>query len=162
MDQIQYEMRTAIGPLYLVASKDGLQGVFFNKRPIKSIQGLGLVKPEEKILSKAVRQIEEYFTGKRKQFDISLNFSGTVFQKQVWRELSKIPFGKTASYSDIARRVKNPRAVRAVGSANGKNPACIIIPCHRVIAADGSIGGYSGGIKIKQRLLKFEQINSSN
>jgi methylated-DNA-[protein]-cysteine S-methyltransferase len=103
--------------------------------------------------------LDEYFDGRRKRFDIPFSLSGTNFQKQVWKELSKIPFGKTVSYKDIARKIKNPKAVRAVGSANGKNPMCIIIPCHRVIAADGSIGGYSGGITNKQKLLRFEGIN---
>lgn len=157
MGQIQYVIKSKIGPLHLVASKDGLQGVFFDKQAVKAVKNLNRLKPEEKILGKAALQLEEYFAGKRKKFDIALNFSGTSFQKQVWRELSKIPFGKTVSYRDIAKKIKNPKALRAVGSANGRNPMCVIVPCHRVIAADGSIGGYSGGIPIKQQLLKFEQ-----
>ena len=84
--------------------------------------------------------------------------AGTAFQKKVWQELYKIPFGKTAAYKDIAKGIKNAKAVRAVGSANGKNPICVIIPCHRVIAADGSIGGYSGGSDIKKKLLKLEGV----
>jgi methylated-DNA-[protein]-cysteine S-methyltransferase len=159
MDQIQYAMKSKIGPLYLVASKEGLQGVYFNKQRIKSVRKLGPSKPEEKILSDTVRQVEEYFAGQRKRFDLAFDLSGTAFQKHVWRELFKIPFGRTVSYKEIAQRIKNPKAVRAVGSANGKNPVCIIIPCHRVIAADGSIGGYSGGIHIKQKLLKLEGVN---
>jgi methylated-DNA-[protein]-cysteine S-methyltransferase len=156
MGPMQYVMKSKVGPLYLVASKDGLQGVSFNKKRIRSAKVLGSSKPEEKILSKTAKQLKEYFAGRRKQFEIPFNLSGTYFQKKVWKELSKIPFGKTLSYKDIARKIKNPKAVRAVGSANGKNPVCIIIPCHRVIAADGSIGGYSGGIKIKKQLLKLE------
>lgn len=156
MDQIQYEMKSKVGPLYLVASKDGLDGMHFNKQRVKLVKKLGASKPEEKILKNAVGQVEEYFAGRRKQFDIAFNLAGTSFQKQVWRELFKIPFGKTVSYKDIAKRIKNPKAVRAVGSANGKNPVCIIIPCHRVIAADGSIGGYSGGLDKKRKLLKLE------
>jgi methylated-DNA-[protein]-cysteine S-methyltransferase len=158
MEQIQYQMKSKIGPLYIVASKDGFHGVFFNKQPIKLVKKLGMSKPEEKTLSKVVGQLEEYFAGQRKRFDLTFNLSGTHFQKQVWRELFKIPFGKTVSYKDIAQRIKNPKAVRAVGSANGKNPVCIIIPCHRVIAADGSIGGYSGGLHKKRQLLKLEGI----
>ncbi len=155
MYSIQYSIRTPVGPLYLVASKIGLEGVFFNKQNAPIVKVLGS-KPEEKILNSTSKQIQEYFSGQRKQFDIILNLSGTSFQKKVWRELYKIPYGKTVSYGDIARRIKNPKAVRAVGSANGKNPICVIIPCHRVIASDGSIGGYSGGLKIKHQLLKLE------
>jgi len=156
MDQIQYEMKSKVGTLYLVASKDGLEGMHFNKQRVQLVKKLGASKPEEKILKNAVGQVEEYFAGHRKQFDIAFNLAGTSFQKQVWRELFKIPFGETVSYKDIAKRIKNPKAVRAVGTANGKNPVCIIIPCHRVIAADGSIGGYSGGLDKKRKLLKLE------
>ncbi len=157
MDQIQYEMRTKVKPLYLVASKNGLQGVFLRKQPIKSVKTLNRSSAEERILSDAVKQLEEYFSGKRKKFDINFNSSGTDFQMKVWKELSRIPFGKTVSYKDIARKIKNPNAVRAVGTANGKNPMCIIVPCHRVIAADGSIGGYGGGIAMKRQLLDLEK-----
>jgi len=115
--------------------------------------------PAEKILRETVRQLQEYFAGRRTQFDIVLGLAGTSFQKQVWKELSKIPFGKTVAYKDIAGRIKNPKAVRAVGSANGKNPVSIIIPCHRVIAADGTMGGYGGGLTVKQQLLKLEGVS---
>ena len=156
MDQIQYEIKSPLGPLFLVATSEGLKGLLFNKQGIKATKKLGVSKPE-KILSKAACQLEEYFAGKRRRFDIDFDLSGTAFQKKVWKELFKIPFGKTVSYKDIAQRIKNPKAVRAVGSANGKNPVCVIIPCHRVIAADGSMGGYSGGLDIKRKLLKLEQ-----
>jgi|CXWL01.1.fsa_nt_gi methylated-DNA-[protein]-cysteine S-methyltransferase len=156
MDQIQYQFKSKIGPLYLVASQKSLQGVFFDKQPTKLIKKLDPSKPEQKILGQAARQLEEYFSGQRKKFDFTFDLSGTAFQRQVWGELSKIPYGKTVSYRDIAQRIRNPKAVRAVGSANGKNPVCIMIPCHRVIAADGSIGGYSGGLDIKRKLLKLE------
>ena len=149
-------MKSKVGPLFLVASKDGLEGMHFNKQRVQLVKNLGSSKPEEKILKDAVGQVEEYFAGNRKQFNITFNLAGTPFQKQVWGELFKIPFGKTVAYKDIAKRIKNPKAVRAVGSANGKNPVCIIIPCHRVIAADGSIGGYAGGLDIKKKLLKLE------
>ena len=158
IDQIQYEMRSKIGPLYLVASREALHGVFFNKQPVKLVKNLGSSKAEEKILNKAVIQLKEYFAGQRKKFDLVFDLSGTPFQKQVWKELFKIPYGKTVAYKNIAQNIKKPKAVRAVGSANGKNPLCIIIPCHRVIAADGSIGGYSGGLNIKRQLLNLEDI----
>jgi methylated-DNA-[protein]-cysteine S-methyltransferase len=95
--------------------------------------------------------------GKRREFDLELDFSGTPFQESVWKALREIPFGKTISYKQLAVMIRNPKAVRAVGSANGKNPIAIIIPCHRVIAADGSIGGYSGGIENKEKLLAWEK-----
>ena len=154
--QIQFKKESPIGPLYLVASPQGLQGVFFNKQRFLVLKVLG-EKQEEKIIRTTARQLDEYFSGTRKKFDIPFDLSGTPFQRQVWMELFKIPFGKTVAYKDIAARINNPKAVRAVGSANGKNPVCIIIPCHRVIAADGSIGGYSGGLHIKRQLLKLEQ-----
>src|SRR4030095_12293191 len=101
--------------------------------------------------------LKEYFSGVRHDFDLPLDIQGTAFQKRVWEQLRRIPYGKTASYRDIARMIGKKTAYRAVGNANGKNPLCIIVPCHRVIAADGSLGGYSGGLKIKTQLLKLEQ-----
>ena len=104
----------------------------------------------------ARRQIREYFRGERRRFDLELNPSGTEFQRRVWRALSEIGYGEVCNYADIARRIGKPGAARAVGQANGANPIPIVIPCHRVIAADGSIGGYSGGLATKKRLLALE------
>ncbi len=160
MSQIQYEMKSPVGPLYLVANDTGLQGIFFDKQSLSLKRTLQLGTASDKILIKTIAQLEEYFAGKRKQFDINLSFSGTPFQQHVWHQLTKIPFGQTVSYKDIAKRIKNPKAVRAVGTANGKNPFCIIVPCHRVIAADGTIGGYGGGIANKRKLLELEQNKS--
>jgi methylated-DNA-[protein]-cysteine S-methyltransferase len=157
MNPIQYEMKTPVGPVYIVTSAKGLQGIYWQKQNVKSVQHLDPKRAEDKLIIKAVKQLKEYFSGKRKEFDIDLNFSGTVFQNRVWKALSEIPFGKTVAYKDIAQKIKNPKAVRAVGTANGKNPFCIIVPCHRVIAADGSIGGYGGGISVKRRLLEIER-----
>jgi len=157
MSQLQYLMKSKIGPLYLVASEKGLQGVFWKEQPVPLAISLKSANPETKILKQTQQQLEEYFTGKRKSFDIPLDFKGTEFQTQVWKELSRIPYGKTFSYSDIAKKLGRDKAVRAVGTANGKNPICIIIPCHRVIAANGTLGGYSGGLKIKTTLLELEQ-----
>jgi methylated-DNA-[protein]-cysteine S-methyltransferase len=157
MSQIQYEMSSPVGPVYIVASTKGLQGINWQKQSVKCVSRLDPKRTEDKLIIKAVKQLKEYFAGKRKEFDIDLNFTGTVFQNRVWKALSEIPFGKTVAYKDIAQKIKNPKAVRAVGTANGKNPFCIIVPCHRVIAADGSIGGYGGGTSVKRQLLKIEQ-----
>ncbi len=154
----QYKIASPIGSLYLVASSKGLQGIYWDKQPDQLLKTLDRARPQEKILDDASKQLAEYFAGKRQCFDIPFDVKGTPFQKRVWEELSKIPFGQTVSYQDVARRIKNPKAMRAVGSANGRNPICIIVPCHRVIAADGTIGGYAGGIDIKQKLLKLENI----
>ncbi len=103
-----------------------------------------------------VRQLEEYFNQKRKTFDLNLNPQGTEFQMQVWERLEKIPFGETKYYGQIAEEVGNPKASRAIGMANNKNPIPIIIPCHRVIGKDGSLTGFASGLDVKQQLLSLE------
>lgn len=110
------------------------------------------------LTDKAARQLDEYFCGTRFDFDIPLNLRGTDFQKAVWRALLEIPFGETRSYKQIAQAVGNPKAYRAVGSANNRNPVWIIVPCHRVIGSDGSLTGYGCGISVKEKLLEFERI----
>jgi methylated-DNA-[protein]-cysteine S-methyltransferase len=158
MSCFQYHLRLKVGSLFLVAAENGLMGSFFNKQNVPLVESLKITRSQDKILHTAAQQLTEYFNAERQQFELPLIFVGTVFQKQVWRALATIPFGKTVSYQEIARRIKNPKAVRAVGSANGKNLFCIIIPCHRVIAADGSLGGYAGGLAMKRRLLKLEKV----
>ncbi len=111
------------------------------------------------VINKTISQLKEYFSGKRKEFHIPLKIEGTVFQKNVWEALRKIPYGETRSYKEIAIMAGNEKACRAVGMANNKNPIPIIIPCHRVIGADGKLVGYGGGIDIKIKLLKLEQNN---
>ncbi len=155
----QWYMKTNFLPVYLVASDHGLQSITWEKKPITLLKSLDGSEPVVKILAQASRQLKEYFDGQRKRFDLPFDVTGTDFQKSVWAALSKIPFGKTVSYADIALQIKNPKAVRAVGSANGKNPIPIIVPCHRVIASDGTLGGYSGGLHIKTRLLKLEGVS---
>ncbi len=108
------------------------------------------------LVEMTVRQIREYFEGNRRDFDVAMDPQGTPFQKAVWRRLLEIPYGRTASYGDIARAVGNPRAVRAVGGANGRNPIAIIVPCHRIIGSDGSMTGYGSGIWRKEWLLEHE------
>lgn len=114
------------------------------------------------ILLQCKRELEEYFAGKRKEFEVKIKPEGTIFQKKVWSELKKINYGDTTSYGVIAKKLKNPDAVRAVGLANGKNPIAIILPCHRVISEDGKLTGYAGGLWRKQWLLEHEGNVSGN
>ena len=110
------------------------------------------------VIDKAIKQLDEFFAGQRKIFDIPLLFVGTDFQKTVWNELQKIPFGKTVSYGEMARRIGIPKAVRAVANANGANSMSIFAPCHRVIGSDHSLTGYGGGLDAKRTLLKLEGV----
>ena len=115
------------------------------------------LKKQTSLIYNAVTQLREYFEGKRTQFDLPLRPQGTAFQQSVWQALLKIPYGKTCSYQDIAIEINNPKAVRAVGGANNKNPIIIVIPCHRVIGKNGSLVGYGGGLDIKEYLLNHEK-----
>lgn len=112
---------------------------------------------ETALLKKTETELREYFAGRRKNFDLPINPVGTVFQKKTWKILREIPYGTAISYAELARRIGQPKACRAVGNANGRNPLPIIIPCHRVIASDGSLGGYGGGTALKQKLLDLEK-----
>lgn len=132
------------------------------KEPDKAIIEEGLGKKSESgniVINKTIKELDEYFAGRRKEFDIPLLFAGTDFQKKVWKELFNIPYGQTVSYMDIARRIKKPKAVRAVASAIGANSISIIVPCHRVIASNNTLGGYAGGLKAKKALLERESVN---
>ena len=117
--------------------------------------GDGWILSEEKTRP-CVKQLEEYFAGERRRFDLPLDLRGTDFQQRCWQALLKIPYGETRSYADIARAIGQPSAVRAVGLANGQNPVAIVVPCHRVIGSDGSLTGYGGGLEIKRKLLELE------
>jgi methylated-DNA-[protein]-cysteine S-methyltransferase len=154
----QWKFDSKVGPLYLVASAKGLKGVYVERQNIEMVKSL----KHSKILQDTVDELSEYFNGDRKKFDIPLDIEGTEFQKRVWNQLRKIPFGKTFSYKELATQIKNEKACRAVGTANGKNPLCIIIPCHRIIAADGTLGGYSGGLDLKIKLLELEGKSFAN
>jgi O-6-methylguanine DNA methyltransferase len=139
-----------IGPLTLVASDKGLVALEFGKRKHPEC-----VEDARK-LAPYRRELQEYFAGKREAFTIPLDIRGTEFQKRCWQQLLKIPYGETRSYRDIAEAIGNRNAVRAVGLANGQNPIAIIVPCHRVIASDGTLCGYGGGLHIKEELLRLE------
>lgn len=115
---------------------------------------------ETELIRETKRQLDEYFAGKRKDFDVPTRLNGTEFQKRVWLALRDIPYGKTASYRDIAAAVGCPKGYRAVGMANNRNPISIIYPCHRVVGSDGSLTGYGGGLDVKAKLLELERRNS--
>jgi methylated-DNA-[protein]-cysteine S-methyltransferase len=128
-------------------------GIFF---VTKKVPGC-FEERETPLIKKAAGQLEEYFEGKRKKFDLPLALHGTDFQVTVWKALQKIPYGKTISYGELAAMIGNPKACRAVGMANNRNPIPIIIPCHRVIGKDGSLTGYAGGLEMKRTLLEIEE-----
>lgn len=152
----QWKIGSPVGPLFLVASAQGLSGLYWVRQSAPMIASLRARAPEAAWLKRAVAELQEYFAGTRREFSLPLNPEGTPFQQSVWRELQRIPFGETVTYGELARRVGRPKAVRAVGTANGKNPLSILVPCHRVVAANGKLGGYNGGAARKERLLKFE------
>jgi len=131
--------------------------VFDNSwREFTAQRQLNLLQKKDKIIIETVKQLKEYFNKKRKIFNLPIEYSGTVFQKQAWKTLQEIPYGQTISYTEQAFRMNKCKAMRAVGGANAKNNICIIIPCHRVIGKNGNLTGFSGGVSIKARLLQFE------
>ena len=145
---IQY-YKSLIGDLKITASETALL-------KIEHVTELG-ENTGNSITKKTQMQLEDYFLGKRKSFDIPLDLQGTDFQKQVWQALIQIPYGKTCSYKELAQAIENPKAIRAVGGANNKNPVSIIVPCHRVIGANRKLVGYAGGLDRKEALLALEQ-----
>jgi methylated-DNA-[protein]-cysteine S-methyltransferase len=145
-------LETPIGELRLVASVAGLRSVYF---PGPTPE-LNAVEGDSPVFAEAATQLHEYFAGERTRFDLPLDLVGTLFQLEAWRGLAEIPFGETVSYGEQARRLGRPDAVRAVGAANGRNPVPIVLPCHRVIGADGSLTGFGGGLHVKQALLDHE------
>ncbi|MBX3199965.1 MAG: methylated-DNA--[protein]-cysteine S-methyltransferase [Labilithrix sp.] len=154
-------MRSPVGPLVLVGAVGSrgldLRGIYFEGAP-----HAGGVVPEEareddEAFGEVITQLRAYFDGTRTTFDVRIAPRGTDFQREVWRALAAIPYGETKTYAEIARAIGRPRAVRAVGAANGKNPLSIVVPCHRVIGRDGTLTGYAGGIDTKRRLLELER-----
>ena len=153
-------LESPIGPLMLTSDGTAVTGLFMepSRRELKTAEGWVedlTIAP----LPAAVQQLNEYFAGARRGFDLPLRFDGTAFQRRVWEELRKIPYGETWSYGQLARRIGNPGASRAVGLANGRNPISILAPCHRVIGADGSLTGYGGGLDRKRWLLAHEGLH---
>ena len=148
-----------IGKLTVGCSDKGVRTLALgNSSPTNGTGANGSRSARSAQLAKqAIAELREYVSGRRKRFTVPLDLQGTPFQMKVWKALLAIPYGETRSYQQIAREVGNPRASRAVGMANHCNPVGIIVPCHRVIASDGSLGGYAGGLKMKERILKLEQ-----
>lgn len=150
-------MDSPIGELLLVSDGDSIIQVSMDSETFSQ-----MIEPDWKnngnlsVLSLAEEQLKEYFAGDRKDFQIPLSYQGTAFQKKVWSELRKIPYGEVLSYGQLAERIGNPKSSRAVGLANGKNPIAILVPCHRIIGADGSLTGYAGGLHRKRFLLELE------
>jgi methylated-DNA-[protein]-cysteine S-methyltransferase len=150
-------LATPVGELKLVANDSRLAAILWeNDKPGRVRLGPMREAPDNPILMRTAQQLREYFAGTRNRFDLDLDFAGTEFQKKVWAALLTIPFGETRSYSEIARQIGNPSAVRAVGAANGKNPISIVAPCHRVIGASGKLTGFAGGLEAKEQLLTLE------
>jgi methylated-DNA-[protein]-cysteine S-methyltransferase len=150
-------METSIGPLLVAGDREAVRYIKFPRNGTAR-------KPEPEwqessggAVREAVKQLREYFAGRRTEFDLSVAPEGTAFQRSVWRQLQEIPYGETISYGELARRVGNPNASRAVGAANGKNPIPIVIPCHRVIGSNGKLTGFGGGLPIKEALLTLER-----
>ena len=145
-----------IGKLLLLGDGTALHRIHFPNERATPPRGAEKAKDE---LSEVREQLDEYFLGKRRTFDLKFNLQGTAFQKRVWHLLAEIPYGKTISYGELAKRAGSPKGARAVGAANGKNPLPIVLPCHRVIGKDGSLTGFGGGLSTKTALLKLEREN---
>ncbi|WP_344287640.1 methylated-DNA--[protein]-cysteine S-methyltransferase [Streptomyces synnematoformans] len=148
-----------VGPLTLVAEGDELTGLYMTDqrhRPAEETFGTPADAADPPFAAVAA-QLRAYFAGERTDFDLPLRLAGTPFQQRVWEQLRQIPYGETLSYGELAERVGNPAASRAVGMANGRNPVGIIVPCHRVVGANGSLTGYGGGIDRKKQLLALER-----
>jgi methylated-DNA-[protein]-cysteine S-methyltransferase len=153
-------LNTPRGELVLVANESELTGVYFEDHDhIPPTRKEWVRDPKHPVLREAEKQLNEYFAGKRTEFSLPLHFDGTDFQNRVWQQIALIPFGKTISYSELAKKAGKPQAIRAAGTNTGRNPLAIVIPCHRVLAKDGGIGGFAGGLDWKRHLLGIEKIS---
>lgn len=155
-------LNTPLGRMLISSDGDSITGIYFQNQleprsRFQSSPQMTLPPQASAVLKQAELQINEYFEGKRTTFDLPVSLQGTEFQKKVWGELTKIPYGKTISYKELAIRVGNPKSSRAVGTANSKNPISILVPCHRVIGENGALTGYAGGLDKKKSLLEHEK-----
>ncbi len=147
-----------IGPLLIVGDAQAITRISFPEKNGKpALPEAGWAESAKGVMAEAILQLREYFAGRRREFDLPLAPHGTEFQKSVWRRLQEIPYGVTISYGELAKRVGNPKASRAVGAANGKNPLPIVVPCHRVIGSNGKLVGFGGGLPVKEILLEIER-----
>jgi O-6-methylguanine DNA methyltransferase len=158
METLYYaQIASPIGPLNLAASEIGLVALEFDRGHFPPTKDKRITwEDSPKKIKPYARELNEYFAGKRRDFSFSLDLRGTPFQLQCWRALLSIPYGETRTYADIARSIKMPQAFRAVGMANNRNPIAVVVPCHRVIASDGTLCGYGGGLDTKRQLLELE------
>ena len=157
MSHYYTRFKSPVGELTLVATDKHLVAVLWENEKPNRVRLPEMKKAKQhEILEKTETQLKEYFAGTRMKFELPLAFEGTGFQTKVWQSLQKIPYGKTRSYRELASKVGSPKAYRAVGSANGRNPISIIVPCHRVISSTGKLAGFAGGLKAKAYLLQFE------
>jgi methylated-DNA-[protein]-cysteine S-methyltransferase len=150
------QLDSPLGSLLLVADASGLRQVNFVRNGRNALANPGW-REDASAFAEPIRQLRAYFAGELQDFDLKLTPQGTPFQQKVWAELCKIPYGETISYGQLATRIGNPNASRAVGLANGSNPIPIVIPCHRVIGSNGKLTGYGGGLPIKEKLLTLER-----
>ena len=156
MKSYSYLKTKLLGDLLLVANATHLIGIYFSNHKHGTKLHDWKLDPRHSVLRQAGEEIQEYLSGGRKSFSVPISSEGTSFQKEIWRQIAKIPFGQTISYSELARRAKAPNAVRAAGAATGRNPLGIIVPCHRVIGKNGSMTGFAGGLDRKINLLRIE------
>ena len=157
MMQFTKTVASPVGELTLIATDAGLSALLWpNDDPKRVRVGERAAAPEHPILVRAERELRAYFAGERTSFTVPLDAAGTEFQKKAWAALLTIPYGETRSYGELARQIGNPKASRAVGAANGRNPISIIVPCHRAIASDGALTGFAGGLETKRHLLALE------
>jgi methylated-DNA-[protein]-cysteine S-methyltransferase len=157
MNYVYKIIPSPVGQLKAIASDRGLAAILWeNDNPRRVRIRADVEAPDHPVLRDTERQLQEYFAGRRRAFDLPLDPVGTRFQNDVWQALVAIPFGETRSYGQLAAQLGNPRATRAVGAANGKNPISIVVPCHRVIGSSGKLTGFAGGLEVKARLLALE------
>lgn len=150
------EFKTPIGMLKIAVDEKGLRYILFESNKHQPLR-IDDWKKDRSVTQVAREQLLQYFSGERNEFELEISLEGTEFQQRTWRMLAHIPYGQTWSYAELAKRIESPRAVRAVGAANGRNPLPILLPCHRVIGSNGSLTGFGGGLPVKQWLLEHER-----
>ncbi|HLL09677.1 MAG TPA: methylated-DNA--[protein]-cysteine S-methyltransferase [Rubrivivax sp.] len=152
----QSQLATPLGPLTLAATQRGLALAWYDKQAHRTAEVAAPLCPQHPLLQQAAAQFDEYFAGKRREFDLPLDPLGTPFQQRVWQALLQIPMGRLSTYGQLARELGVPAAARAIGAAVGRNPICVVVPCHRVIGSNGSLTGYAAGLPRKESLLRLE------